>query len=86
MKDFIFAAMPFVIVGICIAIICANAKKEDLKDTKNCLTEGMCIGMCLGVALSTSLQINLGLGVSLGMLIGETIGMFIKKKENSSDK
>lgn len=86
MKDFIFAAMPFVITGVCVAVLCANGKKEDLGDTKNFLTEGMCIGMCLGVALATSLQMNLGLGISLGMLVGETIGMFIKKKESGREE
>lgn len=80
MKDFIFAAMPFVVVGICIAILCVNSKKMHADGKKNYLTEGMCIGSCLGVAFSTAMQINLGLGISLGMLLGETVGMFIKER------
>lgn len=77
MKDFIFAALPFVIIGICLAIICANLKK----DKKTYCTEGMSIGMCLGVALSSTFDMNIGLGISLGMLIGETIGILIEKKD-----
>lgn len=76
MKDFIFAALPFLIVGICLAIMCAHFNS---KDQKNYMTEGMCIGMCLGVALATPLNISMGLGISLGMLIGETIGMLVKR-------
>lgn len=75
MKDFIFAALPFVIIGICLAIICANYKQEK----KTYCSEGMAIGMCLGVAIATSLKINLGLGISIGMLIGEAIGISKEK-------
>lgn len=76
MKDFIFAALPFVIIGICLAIICANYKQEK----KTYCSEGMAIGMCLGVAIATSLRINLGLGISIGMLIGEAIGISKEKQ------
>lgn len=78
MKEFIFAALPFIIIGICLAIIFANYKKE--KDEKNYLAEGMCFGMCAGVVFSSVLHINMGLGTSMGVLIGETIGILIKKK------
>ena len=76
MKDFILSALPFIIMGLCLAIIFANFKKG--KNT-HC-SEGMCIGMCFGVAISSSLKINMGLGMSLGMLIGETIGILKEKK------
>ncbi|MCQ2551027.1 MAG: hypothetical protein MJ146_02395 [Clostridia bacterium] len=75
MKDFILSALPFVIIGLCLAIIFANVKKK--KD--NYCSEGMCIGMCLGVAVSTFMNISMGLGISLGMLIGETVGILIEK-------
>ena len=76
MKDFIFAALPFIIIGLCLAIICANGKKY--KQTY--LSEGMAIGMCFGVAVASALHINLGLGISIGMLIGEAVGIGIEKK------
>ena len=34
MKEFILAALPFIIIGICLAIICANFK-NDKKTYKN---------------------------------------------------
>ena len=77
MKDFIFAALPFVIIGICLAIICANFKNEK----KTYCSEGMAIGMCFGVAIASALHINLGLGISIGMLIGEAIGISKEKKD-----
>lgn len=76
MRDFIMAALPFIIIGICLAIIFANYKKEK----KTYLIEGMSIGMCLGVAVSSLLQINLGLGIAIGMLVGETAGILKEKK------
>lgn len=76
MKDFINQALPLVIIGICIAIICAHFSEE--KDTY--CSEGMSLGMSFGVALSLIFQINLGLGVSIGILIGEAIGILIKKR------
>lgn len=77
MKDFIISALPFIVIGLCLAIICANFKKN----RNTYCSEGMCIGMCFGVAISELLNINLGLGLSLGMLIGETIGILIEKKD-----
>ena len=76
MKDFIIGALPFLIIGLCIAIISANNKKGK----SSYCSEGMCMGMCIGVALSVSLHVSMGLGISLGMLIGETIGILIEKK------
>lgn len=76
MKDFAFAALPFIIIGICLAIIFANGQNNE----KTHLSEGLAIGMCFGVAVASTLHINLGLGISIGMLIGEAIGISIKKK------
>ena len=76
MKDFIFAALPFIIIGLCLAVICANGEKY--KQTY--CSEGMAIGMCLGVVMASALHINLSLGISIGMLIGEAIGINKEKK------
>ena len=76
MKDFIFAALPFIVIGICLAVICANGKKYK----QTFCSEGMAIGMCFGTAIASALHINLGLGISIGMLIGEAIGINKEKK------
>ena len=51
MKDFIFAALPFVIVGICLALLAANHNRIKDSKEKNHMAEGMCIGMCFGVEI-----------------------------------
>ena len=80
MGDFIKGAFPFVIIAICIAIICVYYHKKDGKEKdKNFLVEGMCLGMCIGVSVSTSMHIDMGIGISLGILVGETIGILMKK-------
>lgn len=78
MKDFIIAALPYVIIGISIAIICTNSKKKG----NNYIMEGMLFGLALGASFSTTLKIDIGLGMTLGMLIGEAVGSFIKKDKD----
>ena len=79
------AALPWVAVGLLIAVFCARGagKKKSGKEekTENYGTEGMCLGMCFGTAIGTALGNNTGLGISLGMLIGLAIGSAIEKKE-----
>ena len=79
------AALPWVAVGLLLAVFCARGagKKKSGKEekTENYGTEGMCLGMCFGTAIGTALGNNTGLGISLGMLIGLAIGSAIEKKE-----
>ena len=78
------AALPWVAVGLLIAVFCARGagKKKSGKEekTENYGTEGMCLGMCFGTAIGTALGNNTGLGISLGMLIDLAIGSAIEKK------
>lgn len=82
------AALPWVAVGLLIAVLCARGagKKKSGKEekTENYGTEGMALGMCFGTALGN----NTGLGISLGMLIGLAIGSAIEKKarDDSDDQ
>ena len=54
MKNFILAVIPFVIIGIYIAIIAANSKKTK----ESCISEGMClsIGMIVGEAIGSYIK------------------------------
>ena len=76
--DFLRAAMPWVAVGLLLAILAVRGAKQ--KQADNYGTEGMCLGMCFGTAIGTSLGNNTGLGISLGMLIGLAVGSSIRKK------
>ena len=78
MKDFIMAALPWICIGIAVALVAANhgAKKKsnaDGEEFSNYMTEGMCLGMCVGTTLG-------GNGLVYGMLAGLIIGMCIKKE------
>ena len=75
MRDFMIAALPWIIIGIAVAVIFAFRSRKKDDEPQNCMTEGMCLGVAIG---STGL-ISLALGISSGMLIGEVIGFIIKK-------
>ena len=81
--DFIMAALPWIAMGLLLAIFCVRSatekRKSDQKD-ENYGTEGMCLGMCFGTAIGAALD-NIGIGISLGMLIGLAIGTCMKKAD-----
>lgn len=85
--EFIRAALPWVAVGLLLAVFfvrkTTGKKKEEQREDYG--TEGMCIGMCLGTAIGTSLGNNTGLGISLGMLIGLVVGTCIPKEDRGED-
>lgn len=77
MKEFLLAALPFIICGIAVIVILKNTKKQTSKD--NYLVEGMCLGLAFGSMIGAMFPSQLGLCLSLGMLIGEAIGSYFKK-------
>ena len=87
-SDFLRAAMPWIAMGLLLAVFAARGagKKKKEEKTGDYGTEGMCLGMCLGTAIGTALGNNTGIGISLGMLIGLAIGTGIKKEGQSDDQ
>lgn len=83
--DFLRAALPWIVIGLLLAVFFVKnaGKKEKQRDDYG--TEGMCLGMCLGTAIGTSLGNNTGIGISFGMLIGLVIGTCIKKETRGED-
>ena len=81
--DFIMAALPWLAIGLLLAIFCVRSagRKNDDDHQENYGTEGMCLGMCFGTAIGNTLWDNTGIGISLGMLIGLAVGTSIQKKE-----
>ena len=80
--DFFNAALPFVAMGLTIALLAANGRRG----RKNYLTEGMCLGLALGVGLADALHMELGLAMSLGMLLGAALGQLAPKGGKESSK
>lgn len=85
--DFLRAALPWIAVGLLLAVFCARSAGERKKSEQadNYSTEGMCLGMCFGTAIGSSLGNNTGLGITLGMLIGLFVGSCMKKPRRDQD-
>lgn len=78
MMDFIRAALPWLCLGVSLALCAANGEtrrkaKEAGQNAENYMVEGMCFGMCIGLILGTQYA-------SCGLLAGTLIGMNIRKK------
>ena len=86
--DFLRAALPWVAIGLLLAVFAARSagRKKKEKEIDNYGTEGMCLGMCFGTAIGTALGNNTGIGISLGMLLGLAVGSSIKKEGQDDDE
>lgn len=86
--DFLRAALPWVTMGLLLAVFFARSAKRKKDEDKKADygTVGMCLGMCFGTAIGTALGNNTGLGISMGMLMGLAIGTSIKKESQDNDK
>lgn len=97
MKEFATAALPWVLMGLCVAFWAVRRQKEktaanaaDAENTENAekkpaggySTEGMLLGVAIGIVLSQCLDLNLGLCLAIGMCVGLGGGTGVKKKES----
>ena len=84
MKEFIFAALPLVLMGLALAILAVNYVMEKQKDEKweTRIAMGAGLGLILGVTLnSCGLWENHLLGVALGPMWGMAIASLISRKK-----
>lgn len=96
MKEFVTAALPWVLMGLCIAFWAVRRQKEKTaagaEETENAestekkpaggySTEGILLGVAIGIVLSRCLDLNLGLCLAIGMCVGLG-GTGVKKKES----
>lgn len=84
--DFFRAALPWIGMGLLLAVYFSGSVKNKEDQSENYGTEGMCLGMCLGTAIGTALGNNIAIGLPLGMLLGMVIGSSIKKEEKSDEQ
>lgn len=91
MKDFIMAALPWMMMGIALAVFAVSysAKKKRTTDEEktgksgewdNHGLLGMLLGMSLGLAVGSAGG-HAGTGISTGMLLGLALGMCVKKED-----
>lgn len=76
MKGFIMAALPLVMAGLALAIICASLGKKESKEDGKKLEQRMALGMSLGLLFGVALN-NCGLweNHALGLVMGPLWGM-----------
>ena len=84
--DFFRAALPWIGMGLLLAVYFSGSVKNKEDQSENYGTEGMCLGMCFGTAIGTALGNNIAIGLPLGMLLGMVIGGSIKKEEKSDEQ
>lgn len=80
--DFFRAALPWIGMGLLLAMYFAGSVKNKEDQSENYGAEGMCLGMYFGTALGN----NIAIGLPLGMLLGMVIGSSIKKEEKSDEQ
>ena len=88
MKDFITAALPWVICGISVAIICVRiGKGKKKKGSENRIALGMALGLMASPVLNSfGLWENHGLGIALGPLWGMALALLTYKEEAPYEK
>lgn len=88
MKDFLQAALPWIVMGILLAVSAVRMAVRDKSAKPN--TTYAAVGMCLGAAVgvATSNLFSPGLSLAVFMALGFVLGSFIPKrgKDDESDK
>lgn len=55
-KDFVLAALPWVLAGIAVAILCAGMDTRKAKENSKALEEHMAVGTALGLMAGVALN------------------------------
>ncbi len=80
MKDFIFAAIPWVLMGLALCLFFANMAKRKKQEGKNDLYGvWIALGAAIGIAAGSALE-DVDLCCGIGMLIGSVIDVIGSKK------
>ena len=93
MKDFMMAALPWVCMGVAVAVAMVVLRREkvrkELLETDETLTEeekqqqtarggsNMVFGMCIGECIGIALAEALDISVAVGISLGMVVGMSI---------
>ena len=68
MKEFITAALPFVLMGLALAIWAVNSTGKKGKQQDKNISQGMALGLLAGVAIGATGVMDYAVCMSLGML------------------
>ena len=90
MKDFVLAALPWVLCGVAVAIICSRmGSREEKKSGKvdQRIAIGLALGLMFGSALnSIGLWQNHGIGLALGPLWGMALALLLDNKKSTDEE
>lgn len=78
MMDFVAAALPWIMMGLALAIYLANTgtrKAGDKKKDSGRMGFSLFVGILAGILVSMLGLIPLGMGLGLGALMGVVMGM-----------
>lgn len=89
MKDFILAALPWVMCALTVAILCVRLGRQDgsmNRKPDRSMATGAALGLLLGVALNgCGLWENHALGFSLGPLWGMALASLLPDRGQGDD-
>ncbi|MDO5785773.1 MAG: hypothetical protein Q4P20_12000 [Eubacteriales bacterium] len=86
MKEFIFAALPWVLMGLALAVIAAAAAEARKKETEKVFGQGIAVGAGLGIVAGVILYAcsfveSNAICLAIGPLLGMAVASLIPKKE-----
>lgn len=89
-KDFVLAALPWILAGIAVAILCAGMGTRKAKENSKALEERMAVGTALGLMAGVALNYcglweSHALGLALGPLWGMALATLSTGKSNDDD-
>ena len=75
-KDFVLAALPWILAGIAVAILCAGMGTRKAREHSKALEERMAVGTALGLMVGIALNYcGLWESHALGLTLGPLWGM-----------
>ena len=82
--QFVFAALPWILCGIAVAVICAGMSRKKSKEEEKALEKRMALGTSLGLLFGVALNSlglweNDGIGIALGPLWGMALATLYRK-------
>lgn len=90
MIEFVFVALPLVIAGVAVAIICAGLNNNNSKEKEKNMEKYIAVGAGLGLIANGMLQFSNiwdnPLGFATGPLVGMAIATIISNRNDRSEK